>query len=86
MAVAYDVLISLAIFSFAPLYAVLGSPWFWLVLAPIFFLARSVFASRQGAWRIPAMAQAAAVDGFIGMLLIPLTLTAAFLGAAVITL
>lgn len=84
MAVVYDVLISLAIFAFAPLYAVIHASTFWVVLFPIFFLARSVLASRQGAWRVPSLAKAAAVDGFIGMLLIPLSLTAAFLGAALI--
>jgi 1,4-dihydroxy-2-naphthoate octaprenyltransferase len=85
MAVVYDVLISLTIFAFAPLYALLRSPTFWVVLIPIFFLARSILATRQGAWRVPAQAKAAAVDGFIGMLLIPVSLTAAFLGAALIT-
>lgn len=86
MAFVYDVLISLSIFSFFPLYAVVRSPTFWVVLVPIFFLARSVLASRHGAWRVPKLAQAAAIDGFIGMLLIPLALTAAFLGAALLNL
>lgn len=86
MAVVYDVLISLAIFSFFPLYDVVNAPTFWIVLVPIFFLARSVMASRHGAWRVPALAKAAAVDGFIGMLLIPVSLTAAFLGAALLNL
>lgn len=81
-AIVYDILISLAITSFVPIYFILPSPAFWLVLAPAFFLLRSVVLVLDGGWRDPRQAEAAAVAGFLGMLLIPVALTAAFLIAA----
>lgn len=85
-AVVYDILISLAVTSFVPLYFLLRSPTFWVVLLPAFFLLRSVTLIVGGGWRDPTRAEAGAVSGFIGMLLIPLALTAAFLGAALLGL
>jgi 1,4-dihydroxy-2-naphthoate octaprenyltransferase len=84
MATVYDVLISLAVTSFVPLYFVVRSPTFWVVLVPAYFLLRSVTLTTQGGWREPKRAEAGAVAGFIGMLLIPLALTVAFAGAAVL--
>ena len=80
-AVVYDILISLALTSFVPLYFMLRSPTFWVVLVPAFCLLRSVTLVVGGGWRDPARAEAGAVWGFIGMLLIPVALTVAFLGA-----
>jgi hypothetical protein len=68
--------------SFVPLYFLLRSPTFWVVLLPAFFLVRSVTLIVGGGWRDPSRAAAAATSGFIGMLLIPAALTVAFLGAA----
>jgi len=85
-AVVYDILISLAVTSFVPLYFLLGSPTFWVVLLPAFFLVRSVTLVVGGGWRDPERAEAGAVSGFIGMLLIPLALMVAFLGAALLGL
>ena len=85
-AVVYDILISLAVTSFVPLYFLLGSPTFWVVLLPAFFLVRSVTLVVGGGWRDPKRAEAGAVSGFIGMLLIPLALMVAFLGAALLGL
>jgi 1,4-dihydroxy-2-naphthoate octaprenyltransferase len=81
MAVVYDALILLAVAAFVPTWFVLRSPAFWLVLPAAGFLLRSVWLTAGGRWREPGRAEAGAVAGFIGMLLIPLTLTAAFLGA-----
>jgi 1,4-dihydroxy-2-naphthoate octaprenyltransferase len=85
-AVLYDILISLAVTSFVPLYFLLRSPTFWVALLPAFFLVRSVTLIVGGGWRDPKRARAGAVSGFIGMLLIPLALTAACLGAALLGL
>jgi 1,4-dihydroxy-2-naphthoate octaprenyltransferase len=82
MAAVYQVLVVLAVVAFAPTYFILRSPGFWLVLAPVFFLLRSVYLTAGGRWRLPGRAEAGAVAGFIGMLLIPVALTGAFLGAA----
>ena len=84
MATVYDVLLVLAVLAFVPVYFVLRSPTFWLVLVPAFFLLRSVYLTAGGRWQQPGRAEAGAVAGFVGMLLIPLALTAAFLGAAVL--
>lgn len=84
MATVYDVLIVLAVLSFAPTYFVLRSPTFWVVLMPAYFLLRSVRHTAAGGWRELKRAEAGAVSGFIGMLLVPLALTVAFLGAAVL--
>jgi len=84
MASVYDVLISLAVTAFVPLYFTLRSPTFWVVLVPAFFLLRSATLTTHGGWREPRRAEAGAVAGFIGMLLIPVALTVAFLGAAVL--
>jgi 1,4-dihydroxy-2-naphthoate octaprenyltransferase len=82
MAIVYDILISLAVTSFVPLYFTLQSPTFWVVLVPVYFLVRSVMLTTKGGWRQPQRAEAGAVAGFVGMLLIPVALTVAFLGAA----
>lgn len=81
-AIVYDILISLAITAFVPIYFVLRSPSFWVVLVPAFLLLRSVTLVTHGGWRIPGRVEAAAVSGFTGMLLIPVALALAFLGAA----
>jgi len=80
-AMVYDVLLLLAVLAFVPTYLILHSPAFWLVLLPASFLVRSVSLTIAGRWKEPGRAEAAAVAGFIGMLLIPVSLTAAFLGA-----
>ena len=82
MIVLYDVLIALAVTSFVPIYFTVPSPTFWIVLLPAYFLLRSVTLTAAGGWRDPKVAASGAVYGFIGMLLIPVALTAAFLGAA----
>jgi len=82
MASVYGVLIVLAVLSFVPTYFVLRSPTFWVALVPAYFLLRSVHLTAAGGWREPQRAEAGAVSGFIGMLLIPVALTVAFLGAA----
>jgi 1,4-dihydroxy-2-naphthoate octaprenyltransferase len=84
MAVVYDVLIVLAVLALAPTYFVLRSPAYWVVLLPAYFLLRSVRLTMSRGWRVPARAAAGAAAGFIGMLLIPLALTAAFLVAALL--
>jgi 1,4-dihydroxy-2-naphthoate octaprenyltransferase len=84
MVAVYDGLILLAVLAFAPAYFVIRSPAFWIVLLPAFFLLRSVRLTVAGGWRDPQRAEAGAVAGFIGMLLIPVALTLAFLGAAVL--
>jgi 1,4-dihydroxy-2-naphthoate octaprenyltransferase len=83
MAVVYHILIVLSVLALVPIYSILDSPWFALTLLPAFFLLRSVGLTIAGRWRDPSRAEAGAVSGFIGMLLIPLSLTIAFLGAAV---
>ena len=75
------ILISLAVTSFVPLYFLLQAPTFWVVLVPVVLLLRSSTLLVRGGWRDPQRAEAAAVSGFIGMLLIPVALTVAFLGA-----
>lgn len=82
MAVVYDTLIVASVLAFVPVYFILRSPWFWLTLAPAFFLLKSVHHTRSGRWQLPGQAEAGAVAGFIGMLLIPVALGIAFLGAA----
>jgi 1,4-dihydroxy-2-naphthoate octaprenyltransferase len=84
MAVVYDVLIVLSVLAFIPVYFILRSHTFWLVLIPVVFLLRSVHQTGGGRWQDPGRAEAGAVAGFVGMLLIPLALTAAFLGGAVL--
>jgi hypothetical protein len=84
MAVVYDVLISLAVASFVPLYFVLQAPTFWVVLVPAVLLLRSSTLLIRGGWRDPRRTEAGAVLGFFGMLLIPVALTVAFVGAAVL--
>lgn len=84
MAVVYDVLIVLAVLAFVPTYFVLRSPAYWAVLLPAFFLLRSVRLTVAGGWRVPGRMEAGAAAGFIGMLLIPLALMAAFLGAGLV--
>jgi len=84
MAAAYGVLIVLAVLAFVPTYFVVRSPTFWVVLVPAYFLVRSVSLTVAGGWREPRRAEAGAVAGFIGMLLIPVALTVAFLGAALL--
>jgi len=84
MAVVYDVLISLAVASFVPIYFVLQAPTFWVVLVPAVLLLRSSTLLIRGGWRDPRRTEAGAVLGFFGMLLIPVALTVAFVGAAVL--
>jgi len=84
MAVVYQVLVVLAVLALAPVYFILRSPTFGLALVPAFFLLRSVHLTAGGRWRRPGSAEAAAVVGFIGMLLIPLALAGAFLGAGIL--
>ena len=81
MTVVYNVLISLAVASFVPAYLILRSPAFWIVLLPAAFLLRSASVMVTGGSKDPQQTESAAVAGFIGMLLIPLVLTAAFLVA-----
>jgi 1,4-dihydroxy-2-naphthoate octaprenyltransferase len=81
MAAVFGTLVLLAVLAFAPSYFLLRSPAFWIVLVPAFFLLRSVSLLRAGGWANPQRAEASAVAGFIGMLLIPVALTVAFLGA-----
>jgi len=83
-ALVYDILLLCAVLAFIPVYFVLRSPTFWLALIPSFFLVRSVNLTIAGRWQEPRLAEAGAVAGFIGMLCIPLALTAAFLGAALL--
>jgi hypothetical protein len=54
------------------------------VLLPAYFLLRSVRLTAAGGWRTPDRLVAGAAAGFIGMLLMPLALTVAFLGAALL--
>jgi 1,4-dihydroxy-2-naphthoate octaprenyltransferase len=82
MAVVYDALIVASVLSFVPVFFILRSPWFWFALGPAFFLLKSVYHTWGGRWRLPGQAEAGAVAGFIGMLLIPVALGIAFLGAA----
>jgi hypothetical protein len=55
-----------------------------VALLPAFFLLKSVRLMMAGGWRVPERAAQGAASGFIGMLLIPVALMAAFLGAAVL--
>jgi 1,4-dihydroxy-2-naphthoate octaprenyltransferase len=84
MGVVYDVLIVLAVLALVPIYFVLRSPAYWAVLLPAYFLLRSVRLTAAGGWRTPDRLVAGAAAGFIGMLLMPLALTVAFLGAALL--
>lgn len=79
MAVAYSVLITLAIVLFAPIYGLVRSPAFIIALLPIALLGRSLVPMVTGAWRDPKRLEAGAVSGFLGMLAIPLALTLIFL-------
>jgi 1,4-dihydroxy-2-naphthoate polyprenyltransferase len=78
----YVTLIALSLLSFLPVYAILGLPLALVTLAPIALLGRSALIMVRGGWLDPEGAERAAVSGFIGMLLIPVTLAAAFLAQA----
>ena len=84
MAGVYDTLITLAVLALVPGYYLLHSPWFLLGLVPAWFLLRSAHLVADGRWQEVGQAEAAAVQGFIGMLLLPVALTVAFLGDALI--
>ena len=79
MARVYAVTIALAILSFAATWTVLPSPLLALCALPMFFLGRSMLIMARGEWRDAARQEAAAVSGFIGMLLVPVALAAVFL-------
>jgi 1,4-dihydroxy-2-naphthoate polyprenyltransferase len=78
MARVYAVLIALALLALLPVAGVIRGLPFLLVLLPAAFLARSMLIMGRGEWREPARLEVAAVSGFIGMLLIPMSLAAAF--------
>jgi 1,4-dihydroxy-2-naphthoate octaprenyltransferase len=84
MARVYDTLITLAVLALVPIYYQLHSLWFLVTLAPAWFLLRSAHLVAGGRWQEPGRAEAGAVQGFIGMLLVPVALTLAFLGDALI--
>jgi 1,4-dihydroxy-2-naphthoate polyprenyltransferase len=79
MARVYAVLIAIAILLFIPIAGVLPAPLMLLVLAPVALLARSMLIMASGAWTDPRRLETAVASGFIGMLLIPLNLAAAFM-------
>jgi 1,4-dihydroxy-2-naphthoate octaprenyltransferase len=79
MAPIYAGMISLAILLFIPIYFLVQSVSYVLVLVPIYFLMRSVWPFFTGEWRTRATLEASANHGFIGMLLIPFSLTFVFL-------
>lgn len=79
MARVYVTLIVLSIFTMLPIALVLESVTAALLLIPAFLLARSALVMSRGQWRVPARLEQAAIDGFVGMLTIPVVLTAAFL-------
>jgi 1,4-dihydroxy-2-naphthoate octaprenyltransferase len=79
MAVVYGVLIALAIASFGVIAWILPTPLLVLTALPILLLGRSMLIMLRGEWRDARRLETAAVSGFVGMLTIPLTLTAVFL-------
>jgi hypothetical protein len=52
-AMVYDVLLLFAVLAFVPVWFILQSPTFWLVLIPAFFLLRSVGLTIAGGWKEP---------------------------------
>ncbi|HEY5546993.1 MAG TPA: prenyltransferase [Gemmatimonadaceae bacterium] len=83
MATVYGVLILLAIVLFLPVLLLLDSLLAVILLIPIALLGRSAIITLTGQWRDQAKMETAAVSAFAGMLLIPVTLTIAFLISAV---
>lgn len=62
--------------------ALVTTAWAVLAALPVWLLSRSAVSVWRGAWRVPKELERAVAYGFWGMLLIPLTLTAAFLALA----
>ncbi len=79
MARVYAVLIGLAILSLVPIAATVRSASALLLLVPVVLLGRSALVMARGQWRDRERLERAAIDGFVGMLAIPLALTLAFL-------
>lgn len=82
MARVYCVLVIAGMLSFLPVFRLLPLPLSLLVLVPVALFTRSVRIMWSGRWRDAAQLEAGAVSAFGAMLLIPLSLTAAFLLAA----
>lgn len=83
MAMVYSALILLAIVLFLPVLLLLDSLLAVILLIPIALLGRSAIITLTGQWRDPVKMETAAVSAFTGMLLIPVTLTIAFLISAI---
>jgi 1,4-dihydroxy-2-naphthoate octaprenyltransferase len=79
MAGVYVVLIVLAMLSLVPIALTIRSPSAVLLVIPSVLLGRSALVMARGEWRDRERLERAAVDGFVGMLTIPLALTLAFL-------
>jgi 1,4-dihydroxy-2-naphthoate octaprenyltransferase len=82
MASVYGVMILAAIALFVPVLLVLDSLLAVLVLIPAALLGRSALITLSGEWRNQERMETAAVSAFMGMLLIPVTLTVVFLISA----
>jgi hypothetical protein len=79
MAIAYSILVIIGMAAFLPSYGHLPLPLSLLVLVPAVIFARSVKIMLSGHWRKPEQLEASAVSAFVAMLLIPVSLTIAFL-------
>lgn len=84
MARVYVGLVVVALLGFVPVGFALRSPALLLALVPVSFLARSAALVAAGRWRDRAGLEQAAASGFVGMLLIPVALAAAFLVAGLL--
>jgi len=83
MATVYGVMILVAIALLTPVLLLLDSLLAAILLVPIALLGRSAIITLTGQWRDQAKLETAAVSAFAGMLLIPVTLTIAFLISAI---
>ena len=79
MAIAYAVLVILGMISFIPVFWHLPWPLALLAIAPAILFARTVKIMLGGEWRQPQRMETSAVNAFVAMLLIPVSLTLAFL-------
>ena len=79
MAHIYTVLVGLALVAFIPVVAVTRSWFVILNILPAFFLFRSILPMARGYWHKRDELEQACSDGFIGLLLTPVTLTLTFL-------
>lgn len=79
MAIAYSVLVIIGMLAFAPVFLHLPLQLALLAIAPAVLFARTVKIMLNGEWRRAERMETSAVNAFVAMLLIPVSLTIAFL-------